>query len=267
MYAFHQQFNQKVVWITGASSGYGKAMAQAFSKAGAKVVLSARRKIELDTLAQTLPNAIALPLDLSQMDTFSQKTKDAIAAFGQIDLIIHNGAVAQKSAAMQTSLAVERRIMDIDYFSYTELTRCILPHMLERKMGHIAVVSGLLAHINLPGRSTYAAAKAALIAYFGCLRAELLGKNIDVTVLIPGSMQTDLASKAILADGSPNTQPIPQSGCTVTEAALQTLEVIAQKRTQAYIGLENESYQLWKLTSSEPEKGIAMLLNKIKSAD
>lgn len=259
-----QQFGQKVVWITGASSGYGKAMAQAFSESGARLILSARREEELNALAQALPDAAVLPLDLSQADTFVEKTQDAIAAFGQVDLIVHNGAVAQKASVLKTSIAVERRIMEVDYFSYTELTRCILPHMLERQTGHIVVVSGLLAHINFPERSTYAAAKAALIAYFGCLRAELIGKNIDVTVLIPGALQTDLASKAVLADGSPNTQSIPQSGCTVTEAARQTLEVIAQKRAQAYIGLEDDSYQLWRLTLSDPEKGIQMLLNKIK---
>lgn len=264
MCALQQQFTQKVVWITGASSGYGKAMAQAFSKSGAKLVLSARREDELNALAQTLPEAAVLPLDLSQADTFVEKTKDAIAAFGQIDLIVHNGAIAQRASVLKTTMAVERHIMDVDYFSYTELTRCLLPHMLERKTGHIAVVSGLLAHINLPERSTYAAAKAALIAYFGCLRAELLGKNIDVTVLIPGAMQTDLASKSVLADGSLNTQSIPQSGCTVTEAASQTLEVIAQKRVQAYIGLKDEFYQLWRLTLSDPEQGVQLLLNKIK---
>ncbi len=261
-------FNDKVVWITGASSGYGAALARAFSQAGARLVLSARREAELAALAKELGNAVALPLDLADFGAFEEKTKQAVAAYGHVDFIVHNGALAQNAPALQTSLNVERQLMDVDYFSYTELTRCILPHMLERGSGHIVVVSGLLAHINLPGRSTYAAAKAALIAYFGCLRAELLHSDIHVTVLIPGAMQTGLASKAIKADGQPamasSDEVLSTAGCPLNEAADQTLRAIAEGKMQTYIGLEDPSHQLWMLTLNDPEQGIRMLLERFK---
>lgn len=265
------QFKDKVIWITGASSGYGAEMAKALAQAEAKLILSARRTDKLTELAKTLQHAQTLPLDLADFNSFKDKTQQAIAAFGHIDMIIHNGALAQNAAVLETSLEVERQIMDVDYFSYTELTRCLLPHMLQRGHGQIVVVSGLLAHLSLPGRSSYAAAKAALIGYFGCLRAELVDKNIQITVLIPGSMQTGLANKAIRADGQPNntstsSEVLSSIGCPLEQATEQSLAAIAQHRTLAYIGLEDKYYQLWKLTLSDPEQGIKMLLEQLQSS-
>lgn len=209
-------FQNKVVWITGASSGYGEAMARALSACGARLILSARRADRLQVLADELKNAVVLPLDLEQPDTFRTKTKEAIAAFGHIDIQMHNGALAQSGSALETTADVSRRIMQVDYFSYTELARCLLPHFIEKQQGHIVVISGLLAKITLPGRSSYAAAKAALHGYFGCLRAELLSSHIDVTILVPGAMQTELVSKALQADGSATNKPAPLTGCPLT---------------------------------------------------
>jgi Short-chain dehydrogenases of various substrate specificities len=264
-----QNFNGKVVWITGASSGYGEAVAKACAKAGAKLVLSARRTEKLNQLAKNLGNAVVVPLDLAQFDTFEQRVKEAIAAFGHIDIMMHNGAIAQNAKVMDTTLAVERHIMDVDYFSYTELNRLVLPHMQARKSGQIVVTSGLLAHLALPGRSSYAAAKAALIAYFDCLRVELMGQGIDVTILIPGAMQTALAAKAVQADGEPDATKadhVSPAGVSLEEAARQTLTLIAEKRMQAYVGLEDDSFRLWQLTRSDPDRGIQMMLERLKSA-
>ena len=260
-------FRDKVIWITGASSGFGAAMARVFSQAGARLILSARRQEKLTALADELGNAVILPLDLADISSLKEKTQQAIAVFGHVDYVIHNGALAQKSTVSETSLTVERHLMDVDYFSHTELTRCLLPHMLARNSGHIVVVSGLLAHLNLPGRSTYAAAKAALIAYFGCLRAELAQTDIHVTVLVPGAMQTGLANKAILADGNPVTtspdEMISTVGCDLAEAADQALSAVAEQKMQAYIGLKDQSFQLWQLTMSNPDQGIRVLLDQL----
>jgi len=261
-------FKDKVIWITGASSGYGAEMARAFSQEGAKLILSARREQKLTGLAEALNQAAILPLDLTNIDSFREKTAQALAAFGRIDYLIHNGALAQNAPVMETTLAVERQLMEVDYFSHTELTRCVLPHMLARNSGHIVAVSGLLAYIHLPGRATYAAAKAALIAYFGCLRAELVHTGIHVTVLVPGLMQTALANKAIRADGKPAPASAAETpspaGCPLTEAAAQTLQAIAEQQTQTYIGLEDQSYQLWKLTMNQPAQDIQTLLDQLR---
>lgn len=260
------QFKDKVVWITGASSGYGAEIAKVLSEMGAKLILSARRENKLIELAQELHNVTILPLDLSHINLFKEKVEKAIEVYGYIDLVIHNGALAQNSRVLETNLSVERYLMEVDYFSYTELTRQILPHMIKRDSGHVVVISGLLAHINLPGRSTYAAAKAALIAYFGCLRAELLDTKIDITVIIPGAMQTGLAHKAIKYDGKvlSNGEKISEEGCSLTEAVSQTIQAISERRKFVYIGLLDKSYQLWKMMLNDPEQGIDILLEQLR---
>ena len=258
-------FADKIIWITGASSGYGEAMAKLFAGQGAKVIISARNEEKLQQLVAEHPKSLlALPLDLSKPDTFAHATELAIGAFGHIDIIIHNAGVAQSGSALDTQPDVARHIMEIDYFSHTELTRTILPHFISRKSGHIVVISGLLARLTLPGRSSYAAAKAALFGYFGCLRAEIQEHNIHVTILVPGMMHTDLVSKALKADGSISHSPA-NAGCPVLVAAEQSLAAIRKKAYEAYIGKKDKSYILWRLTQCFPNKGIKMLLNKIRS--
>ncbi len=260
-------FQNKVIWITGASSGHGEALAREFSKKGAKLIISARRKDKLDKLASELGNASVLPLDLEDFGSFEEKVKQAIALYGEIDIVIHNGAIAQRASVLECNLTLERKVMNINYFSHTEISRLLLPYMLEQNKGHIVVISGILAHVAGPGRAAYAAAKAALIAYFDSLRAELIGQNIDISVIIPGLMQTGIVSKAIQKNGQPQqTEDILSSvGIAVQDAAKQTIEVIENKRTRAYIGLKDEPYQMWSLCRTDPEQGIEKFLTLLAS--
>ncbi len=259
-----QNFQDKVIWITGASSGYGEALARAFDRAGAKLVLSARRSAMLQTLANELSDARVVPIDLGQSETFSAKCSEAVGAFGHIDIVVHNGALAQNGSALETRPEVAREIMEVDYFSYTELTRCLLPHFMARKSGQIVVVSGLIVAAPAPGRSSYAAAKAALFGYFDCLRAETVGHGIDVTILIPGAMQTDLIAKALKADGSQVGGAGSTSGVPVEEAARQSLEAIARREYQAYVGDES-GRQLWQMFRQDPNRCTAQFLERIKA--
>lgn len=252
------------MWITGASSGYGRELARAFGAAGAKLVLSARRCDRLAELAATLPRAQVVPLDLGESQTFDRACQDAVAAFGGIDIVIHNGAIGQSSPALDTRPEVARQIMEIDYFSYTELTRSLLPHFLARRSGHIVVVSGLLARITLPGRSSYAAAKAALFGYFGCLRAELVSHNIDVTVLVPGAMQTGFATKALTGDGTVRGGERPAYGCAVEEAARQSLDAIARREVETYIG-DADGAKQWTSSLQDPVGTIERIVAQARA--
>lgn len=257
-------FKNQVIWITGASSGYGKALAYALIQAGARVVLSARNVDQLNHIHQQHPqNTAVLPLDLSQPSMFAEKTTQAIAAFGHIDMIIHNGALAQNGTALETRPQVAREIMEVDYFSYTELTQYLLPHLIKRRKGHIVVISGLLARLTLPGRSSYAAAKSALHGYFGCLRQEIAMHDIAVTILIPGAMQTELTAKALKADGSITGGPPSNSGMPVDIAARLSLQAIAQKANEVVIGDDN-SQTMWRLASQDPVKAIKALISHSK---
>ncbi|QIQ21053.1 SDR family NAD(P)-dependent oxidoreductase [Zophobihabitans entericus] len=266
----HNYFKDKVIWITGASSGYGEALAHAFAKQGAKLILSARNTEKLTQLATQLAtqlnNCRVLTLDLSQPDTFYDKTQQAITLFGHIDLVIHNGAIAQGTTIFETPPHVARQIMEVDYFSYTELTQHLLPHFIERNTGHIVVISGIMANLGMPKRTTYAAAKAALEAYFHCLRIELfLAKyNIDITILVPGAMQTYFASKALNSDGSSMSgNVLNEQGCPVDVVAEQSLQAIANKEYESYVGNKDEFFMLFTLSQANPSLGTELLLKKL----
>lgn len=254
-------FKNNVVWITGASSGYGRAMALNFAGKGANVILSGRDRDALEEVHMSIPGSKILLLDMLKPELFERLTSEAVSLFGRIDIIVHNAGVAQNSLALEISRQAEHDIWQVDYFGVVELMKSVLPHFLERKSGRIVVVSGLLAYINLPGRTAYAAAKAALIAYFGCLRAEIKGSNIGVQVLVPGSLRTNLVNKALSADGSVVNSRREVSGCPLDVAAEQTARVIAKgEKHQAYIG-ERKGFVMLKMWGLFPN----FIINKILS--
>jgi dehydrogenase/reductase SDR family protein 7B len=234
-------FNDKVIWITGASSGIGEALAYAFSGSGAKLILSARRADELERvrLACVRPERVkVIPLDLVDHALFGAKTAEAIAAFGQIDVLVHNGGISQRGLAMETSMEVQRKVMEVDYFSYVALTQAVLPHFVQRKSGRFVVVSSVMGKIGTPLRSAYAAAKHALHGYFDCLRAEVASLGIGVTVLTPGYIRTNISLHAVTKDGSPlgKASINIEKGLSADKAATQILRVVGRRKNEAYIG-------------------------------
>jgi short-subunit dehydrogenase len=241
----------KVVWITGASSGIGEALAYALSGRGAKLILSSRRVDELERvrLACAHPEGVkAIPMDLLEMSLFGAKTAEAIAAFGQIDVVVHNGGVSQRGLVMETSLDVQRKVMELDYFSYVALTQAVLPHFVQRKSGQFVVMSSVMGKIGTPLRSAYAAAKHALHGYFDCLRAEVASLGIRVTILTPGYIRTNISQHAVTRDGSPMGKASVniEKGLAADRAAVQILRAMRRKKYEAYIGkLGPERMALW----------------------
>ena len=244
-------FNDKVIWITGASSGIGEALAYAMSNRGAKLILSSRREDELERvrLACGNPDRVkVVPLDLMDSSMFGAKTAEAIAAFGQIDMMIHNGGVSQRGLAIETSMEVQRRVMELDYFSYVGLTQAVLPHFAYRKAGYFVVMSSVMGKVGTPLRSAYAAAKHALHGYFDCLRAEVGSQGIMVTLLTPGYIRTNIALHAVTRDGSPMGKASVniEKGLAADKAAAQILRVVGRGQYEAYIGkIGPERMALW----------------------
>lgn len=239
-------FKDQVIWITGASSGFGEAMAYEFANQGAKIILSSRRIEELERVKSNIKQAEVIALDLLQRESFNEKVRHAIAIYGHIDAIIHNGGIAQNSLAIDTIPEVKREIMDVDFFSYTELTQYLLPHFMERKSGHIVVVSGVLAKVPIPNRSSYCAAKAALHGYFDSLRAEVASYNINVTILVPSFLNTSLASKALGAKENTSNKTQSEGGASVEKAAKQAAKAVHHNKYQAVIGnCDKGRFLLW----------------------
>lgn len=244
-------FKHRVIWITGASSGIGEALAYAFSAEGAQLILSSRRNEELERVKKACANpaqVAILPLDLLDTAVLETKTAQAIAIFGHIDIMVHNGGISQRSLAIDTGMDVHRKVMELDYFSYVALTNHLLPHFIERRSGHFVIMSSVMGKLGTPMRSSYAAAKHALHGYFDCLRAELAFVNIKVTVLTPGYIRTNISQHAITKDGTPlgaQSENI-EKGLASDRAASQILRAISKGKFESYIGkFGMERIALW----------------------
>lgn len=198
-------YSDKVVWVTGASSGIGLAYAEYINKQGAKVILSARRKEVLEDVKSKLThpqNAYVLPLDLENYENVDELAKEAIKAFGKVDILINNGGLSQRANVLETEMKVVEKLMKVNFLGTVALTKAILPHMIESKSGQIAVVSSVVGKFGTPRRSSYSATKHALHGFFDALRAEMYEHGISVTVICPGYVTTNISKNALTADGS-----------------------------------------------------------------
>ena len=153
-------FKDKVVWITGASSGIGAALAWECAKHGAKVVLSARNAEALTKVAADCPDSFVLPMDVTHFDAMPGLTKQVLDRYGRIDVLILNAGVSQRSRAIDTTLAVDEAILRTNFLGPVALTKAVLPSMVAAKSGRIVVISSLVGKFGTPLRSSYAASRA-----------------------------------------------------------------------------------------------------------
>jgi short-subunit dehydrogenase len=259
----------KVVWITGASSGIGEALTYALAKENCKLILSARRKEELERVKGNCainrqPEIRILPLDLSKSETLEISTQAAIQFFGHIDILINNGGISQRSLAKETLLEVDRQVMEVDYFGTLALTKYLLPHFLSRKSGHYITISSVMGIIGTPYRSGYAAAKHALHGFFDSLRAEVWKENILVTLICPGWIRTNITLNAVTGDGSKLNEmdKTTDKGLTPEYCAIQIIKAIKSKKEEVYIGGAKEVFGVY--TKRFFPKLFSKIVRKIK---
>jgi short-subunit dehydrogenase len=235
------RFSGQVVWITGASSGIGEATARAFAADGARLVLSSRRPDELERVRRTCArhgDHLVTPLDLARSETFPSLVADVLARFGRIDVLVNNGGVSQRALAIDATLAVERTLMEVDYFGPIALTKAVLPAMLARRAGHLVVVSSVMGYLGTPGRSTYAAAKHALHGYFDSLRAEVWREGIKVTLVCPGYVRTAVSDNAVGPRGEKHgrTDGKTMTGISPEKCAAALVRGVARGHNEIYVG-------------------------------
>jgi short-subunit dehydrogenase len=234
-----KSLNGKVVWITGASSGIGEALAYGMSAMGAKLILSSRRTAELERVKNNCAdpgNVHILQLDLTDSANLETKVTIAIALFGHVDIMVHNGGMSQRALVADTGIDVHREVMELNYFSYIILTKALLPHFMEWRSGYFVVTSSVMGKIGTPMRAAYSAAKHALHGYFDSLRAEVGQYGIKVTILTPGYIRTPIAT--IAGDGSFITGKSEQisGGFLADKAAAQIIKAIQNETYEPYIG-------------------------------
>ncbi|WP_439106081.1 SDR family oxidoreductase [Congregibacter sp.] len=199
-------FNGKVVWITGASSGIGEALALQMAARGSQLILSARNQTELERVETLCKDAgaadvLVLPLDVSKHETMEPAAQQVFAQYGKLDLLINNAGVSQRSFCIDTAFEVYRQIMDINVLGQIALTLAVLPAMVARGEGHIAVTSSIAGKVGVPLRTGYCAAKHAVMGFFDALRTEVAADGLQVTTIVPGFIQTNVSKNALRGDG------------------------------------------------------------------
>lgn len=237
----NRNYLNKVVWITGASSGIGAELARQFDSEGARLVLSARNELSLNELKASLKgskNHLVLPLDLAKSENFkalAQKVKDEM---GDIDVLINNGGISQRATASETSMEVEREIMEVNYFGNIALSKAVLPFMQQKKSGQILVISSIAGKFGFFLRSAYSASKHALIGYYESLSLEEAKNNIKITIACPGKINTEISRNALSANGEKHGEMDHNqiTGMPVEECVTQLIIALKKEKREVLIG-------------------------------
>ena len=231
------RFRDRVVWITGASSGIGEALAIAWSREGAQLVLSARNAAELERVRRLCDRPEkhrVLPLDLRDTEAVQRAAEEV----GRVDILVHSGGVSQRSTVMETDLATDRAIMDLNYFGTITLTKAVLPSMIARGEGHVVPISSVIGYVGVPMRASYSASKHALHGFFETLRAETAKDGIIVTMVVPGYVRTNVSQNALRGDGSAHGQldETHAKAMLPEVAAAKIIDAVAEKTAEVRVG-------------------------------
>jgi dehydrogenase/reductase SDR family member 7B len=238
----NMNFKDKVVWITGASSGIGAALAYALAEKGSALVLSSTNKEKLEQVKAKCEafhvRCSVVLLDLTKSAEFGSIVEQVIEEYGHIDILVNNGGKSQRSYAIETPIEIDRHIMEIDYFGHIALTKAVLPYMVKNGGGHILVTSSISGKFGFPLRSAYAAAKHALHGFYESLRAELFNQHIYVTIVCPGRVVTNISLNALEKDGTAHgvMDPGQSKGIDAETCARKILKAVQCNRKEIVIG-------------------------------
>lgn len=235
-------FQDKVVWITGASSGIGEALAKRFAVSGAKLVLSARRITELERVKESvqLPEdrILILPLDLSETSHIHVLTQQVLKKFGRIDILVNNGGISQRALTKDSPLELDRQIMEVNFFGTIAITKSVLPYFLKQQSGQIIVISSISGKFGFYFRSAYSASKHALHGFFESLRMEVDKDNIKVLMVCPGKIRTNISVNALTASGEKHNKmdPSTEEGLSAEHCAVKILQGVEKEKEELFIG-------------------------------
>lgn len=199
-------FSGKTIWITGASSGIGEAMAVEWASHKPVLILSGRNTEKLEAVKRSCEEKGAVchvvSIDLTHEETIVAATERVFSLVPAIDVLVNNGGISQRSYAAETPMEVDRTLFETNFFGAVSLTKKVLASMIARQSGHIVVISSMVGKFGFPLRTAYSASKHALQGYFESLRAEVKSYNIRVTIVSPGRIHTRISLNAIDKDGN-----------------------------------------------------------------
>ncbi len=233
------KFKDQVIWITGASSGLGEAMAKDFNAEGAKVILSARNTHELERVQATFSNkstpSLILPFDVQKYNEAETVAQQALRAFGKIDILVNNAGLSQRSLAKETPFKEELKIIEVDLIGTIALTKAVLSEITKQK-GQIVVISSVMGKVNTKYRSAYAAAKHGVVGYFESIRLELAEDGVNVVNIMPGFIATNIAKNAVGTTEEISKNSQNNLGLTPEAFSKKAIEAIYQRKGNVYIG-------------------------------
>lgn len=236
-------FRHKRIWITGASSGLGEALALEFAAQQAHLILSSRNEPALQKVANACTavgaaSVLVQALDLERHETLGSIAQSVLQQVGKIDVLVHCGGISQRSLTWETSLDVDKKIMNINYFGTIALTKAILPSMLTHHLGHIVVISSVTGKIGWHQRSAYSASKHALHGFFDTLRMELRDSPIRITIACPGYIHTQVSVHALRGDGAEHREMDLETarGMAPERAARAILRAVEKGKEEIWFG-------------------------------
>lgn len=266
-------FKNKVVIITGASSGIGKACAEEFAKRGAHLVLAARQYVTLCEITADLENrygirAVAVQADVSKEHDCEVLIKQALVTFDKIDILVNNAGLSMRALFDDLDLSVLKNLMDVNFWGTVYCTKYALPEILKTK-GSIIGVSSIAGYRGLPGRTGYSASKFAMNGFMEALRTELLKTGVHVMVACPGFTASNIRVTALAKDGSSHGETSMEEGkmMTADEVAGRIVDgIAARKRTLIMTGQGKLTVWLNKLLPALADKLVFNHFTKEKNA-
>ena len=233
----------QTIWITGASSGIGEALAREWARQGARFILSGRDMARLEEVAREIGGeSLILPFDVRDEAAMHAAVAKALEWSGGIDLLVNNAGISQRSRAVNTEMQVYHDIIAIDLTAPIALTQAMLPHFVERGSGALVFISSVAGKVGIPMRTAYCAAKHGLIGYADALRSELSNQGVAVHVITPGSAATNVSRNALSADGTKRgtSDKAIDEGIPADEVAAQIVAGIAAGQREIMIARGGE---------------------------
>lgn len=234
----NNSLKDKVVIITGASSGIGKACAEEFARQGANLLLGARQYVTLCDIAQSIEDqygvqAVAVSVDVTQEDQCRYLISEAIRIYGRIDILVNNAGISMRAIFNDVDLEVLKKVMDVNFWGTVYCTKYALAEIIKSN-GSIVGVSSIAGYKGLPGRTGYSASKFAMQGFLESIRIENLKKNVHVLVACPGFTASNIRNTALAKDGSSQGEsPLDETNIMQPKEVAENIvkAVIARKRT------------------------------------
>ena len=237
------KFKDKIVWITGASSGIGEATAYQLAAESATLILTALEADKLQDvknqcIALGSPQVAILHFDLSDLEGVDELANQAWQQFGRIDIMYNNAGISQRTTILDTEMSIIHKIMNVDYYAPVIITKNLLPKMLENGGGQFVVTTSIAGRFGFPLRCAYSSAKHALYGFFETLHAEYYAHNIRVTFVCPGRVRTNISFYALDKGGKQHGKldAGQAGGVSPKQAARKIVRAIYRKKREVLVG-------------------------------